>query len=70
MRILLKKTSEGWKVRFPFGNPWKMPVAEWLPVLGNYAEAPAHVVTALLIATHPGANVFTMCPIGEDLEQV
>jgi hypothetical protein len=69
MRILLKKTQEGWKVRFPVGNPWKMPQAEWFPVIGNYTEASAHIVTAFLIASFPGANVFTMCPIGEDLEQ-
>ena len=54
MRILLKKTQEGWKVRFPSGNPWKMPIAEWLSVTGNFYEAPAHIVTAhLMVAKAP-----------------
>jgi hypothetical protein len=71
VRILLKKTQEGWKVRFPSGNPWKMPVAEWLSVTGNFHEAPAHIVTAhLMAAAFQSSNVFTLCPIGEDLEQV
>jgi hypothetical protein len=70
VRILLKKTQEGWKVRFPSGNPWKMPVAEWLSVTGNFHEAPAHIVTAHLMAAFQSSNVFTLCPIGEDLEQV
>ena len=62
MRILLKKTQEGWKVRFPSGNPWKMPVAEWLSVTGDFYEAPAHFVTAHLMADFPSSNVFTLCP--------
>ena len=47
-----------------------MPVAEWLSVTGNFHEAPAHIVTAHLMAAFQSSNVFTLCPIGEDLEQV
>jgi hypothetical protein len=66
MRILIKKTSEGWKVRFPFGNPWKAISGEWLPV---NIEADAHIITAHMMKDYPGCNVFTIVPIGEDLEQ-
>jgi hypothetical protein len=69
VRILAKKTSEGWKVRFPFGNAWKMPAGQWLPVVATHTEASAHVVTAHLIGGFPGANVFVIWSIGEDLEQ-
>jgi hypothetical protein len=47
-----------------------MPIAEWLSVTGNFHEAPAHIVTAHLMAAFQSSNVFTLCPIGEDLEQV
>jgi len=70
MRVLLKKTQEGWKIRFPFGNPWKCPCAEWLSHGGLTAVAPAHLAEAIAIAQYPGCNAFTIVPIEEDLEQL
>ena len=70
MRILIKKTQEGWKIRFPHNNPWKMPAGEWLADPSGFTkEAPAHLITAFLIANFPGCNVFAVIPIGEDLGQ-
>ena len=67
MRVLLKKVEGDWRVRFMHGNPWKMPIGEWLPISATAREAPAHVIEAFLIGAYPGANPFTVIPIGDDL---
>jgi hypothetical protein len=66
MRILIRKTESGWQSRFSFGNPWKMPIGEWLPVVQK-GEATSAAVSDMLMIQFPGAHVFTIVPIGEDL---
>lgn len=67
IRILIRKRQEGWQVRFPFGNPWKMPSGEWLPYLEVRDDASAAVISENIVSEYPNADVFTMAPIGEDL---
>jgi hypothetical protein len=68
VRILIRKSEEGWQVRFPFGNPWKMPAGEWLPAFGPAGETAA-AITEVLRTEYRGADIFTIIPIGEDLGQ-
>ena len=65
-RILIRKSESGWQSRFTFGNPWKMPIGEWLPVQTK-GDASSAAVSDMLALQFPGSHTFTMCAIGEDL---
>ena len=67
MRILVRKSRSGWQCRFPFGNPWDMPSGEWLP-LAVKPDSTASRMTGNLEKMYPGCNVFTIVPVGKDLD--